>query len=106
MTRYEGMEELLQRVRQQLKVDESKQPKQTQRETVFPVPREDERFVMVLEQVLVLLRQVDQVCTLLGEEQIPFLNKEQGDDLSRLLTKGLNQLRDCASGLQRAVHQP
>lgn len=106
MTRYEGMEDLLQRVRQQLKVEDSTpQPSQTQQEAVFPTPCEDERYVTALEQALLLLRHVDHVCSLLGEEQVAGLTRQQSDDLSRLLTKGLDRLATCTAGLQRAVGQ-
>lgn len=105
MARYEGMEELLQRVSQQLRVEEHKSGQGEIEAVSVAPPLSVQQFGSMLESILLLMRDARQFRDLLRPEQIRLLSRDQHEDLEALLRKLFHELRECEAALQSVVPQ-
>src|SRR5579884_3326276 len=99
MARYEGMDDLLARVRERLGVDgvqePAARPTPPRRETV----QRDEQYTRALESALLLVRDVQTVGEQLTRELVEALTQEQRDELAGLITRAIQALRDHETAL-------
>lgn len=100
MARYEGMEDLLQRVREQLQVEEL-----TSTSSPLSIQQKEQRYEDALEAILLVLRDAEQARASLHVSYIQVMTEEQQDDLGRLLAKALQTVSDCQTALQQTVQR-
>lgn len=105
MARYEGMEDLLQRVREHLEVegDAAMSPSGPAGSSANLLTRE-QPYESALENLLLLLHDAEQLRERLTPGRLHALPKEQHDDLQSLLNKVLQELWSCEAALQRFSH--
>ncbi len=102
MPRYEGMDDLLQRVRDRLEVVNPGLEAQTGAPAVpgrADRPERNERYESTLEVLLLLLRDAEQLGELVLPEDLYGLTREQREDLESILAKVLHQLWSCKAAL-------
>jgi hypothetical protein len=97
MPRYEGMEDLLQRVRQRLGVVDA------EAEAGESAPSADHNlhYTATLEMLLLLMRDAEKLHGLLEPEHSRRLTEQQHDELMATLGKVLRELWRCKAALER-----
>jgi hypothetical protein len=101
MPRYEGMDDLLQRVRDRLGVMDLEEGSGADASAVPDASYRNEQYESALEVLLLLLRDAEQLGELVTPERLYSLTGEQHDDLQSILSKALRQLWSCKAALER-----
>lgn len=96
MTRYEGMEDLLQRVRDRLGVLEPL-------EVAVDEGLGEEQYASMLETVLLVVRDTGQLRAGFTPERLRTLTPEQREDLLSLVSKSMRELWSAKTALERAA---
>ena len=100
MPRYDGMDEILERLRGQMQVSQPAVGEVRGGEPRAPsVTASDPSYATVLENVLLLLRDVENLRTLLTPQRLRSLTGEQEQELLALLGKVLQELKSCEAAL-------
>jgi hypothetical protein len=102
MARYEGMDEMLQRMRERLGQPEMPlEDPATSTVLEFPVPFREQQHFRALDQARALLNGAEQLRDSLRPEYLGTLAPEQQEQLLSLLGQILQELRSVESALQR-----
>lgn len=101
MARYEGMDELLQRLRERLAVAEPKSKHANAASASTTVDRGDRHYADILEGLLLLMREAEQLRARMAPELLDALTEEQRGDLLTILGKLLRELWVCRAALER-----
>jgi len=94
MPRYEGMDDLLQQVRDRLGVlEQAPHPSEE--------PDAQEGYASLLEAVVLVVRDAGQLRSLLASEKLRAVTSQQHEELLSLLGKALRELWSCKAALER-----
>lgn len=103
MARYDGMDEILQRLRERASQSrplvESKQPMPPVREK----PARDLAYTRAGEQLVLLLHEAEELHSLLLTERTHAITQVEHDDLLAMLGKAQRELGNCETALQRVA---
>lgn len=99
MTRYEGMEHLLQRVRERLGVEEVEDQSLASREDLPGVPGLDQ-FSRSIDTLLLLGRSAEQLTDLITPDLMTSISPGQRDDLLSMLQRVTRDLWKCRAVLE------
>lgn len=100
MARYEGMDELLQRVREHL--DAAEPPASGSQAGPIPgFPSGEQPYESALENLLLIMHDAEQLRGRLTPGRVHAMSREQHDDLQSILNKVLQELYSCDAVLQR-----
>ena len=103
MPRYEGMDDLLQRVRDRLGVMDPQADPDADVPDLVNASSRSEQYESILEVLLLLLRDAEQLGELVAPERLYSLTGEQHEDLQSILSKALRQLWSCKAALDRVT---
>jgi hypothetical protein len=98
------MEDLLEHVRQRLKVGEPRAGRSEAEASPISTSASDEPYSSILESVLLLMRDAERCQDLMRPQQLRFLSHEQQTDLVALVRKVVHQVQDCEVALRDVVH--
>lgn len=100
MARYEGMDEILERL-QARQQEGAPAPERSQPDmSIPPIPAADDRYGEALERVMLLLREAHELRRLLGSDGLRMLAPGEVEDLARQLEKVQTQLSVCEVALK------
>jgi hypothetical protein len=100
MARYEGMDELLNRVRQRLGVEPSSHPGRSAPQSTQEPAGHEQQYASMVERVLLLASDVEQLRDHLCAPEGDALTEEQRDELLGFVGKVKNDLES----YERALH--
>jgi hypothetical protein len=103
MPRYEGMDEILERVRTRLGVEDTARQTGTGQGPSVQMAAPEGPYDRALEGLILLLHDAEQLRRLLSPEQIHILTPEQCDELRSILTKVQQELWRYEASLERAI---
>lgn len=101
MARYEGMEDLLQRVRERMGVmDRRPHPGSLTASVADRRNEHSSQYASLLEAMLLVLRDAEQLRDQIEPGPGPVLSDEQREDLVAILGKALRELYQCKAALE------
>jgi hypothetical protein len=103
VARYEGMEEMLQRVRERLGQPEAAAPEESSSPAVldFDIPYQEQQYFRALDQARALLSSAEQLRDLLRPEYLGTLAPDQHEQILRIVNEIALELKGVEEAVQR-----